>query len=133
VGDFTTATTRGDCRSLRWRAIASAHGRHVAADALPADVPAAGAVDVTAQVKAPAANADGNSHEDYTLRWELYNKASGKWLSETAPRSWRCRRPSPRRSPPPTSSAGSLSRSGDATGRNAVGETDRQVSLSRRG
>jgi YD repeat-containing protein len=49
---------------------------------LPADIPAGGTVDLTAQVKTPASSTEGNKRTDYVLSWQLHNKLDGKWLSE---------------------------------------------------
>ncbi|MFU8854699.1 DNRLRE domain-containing protein [Micromonospora sp. SL1-18] len=57
----------------------------VVATPLPADIPAGGTVDLTARVKTPASTTDGNQRTDYVLNWELRNKLTGKWLSDTAP------------------------------------------------
>ncbi|MFR9781086.1 DNRLRE domain-containing protein, partial [Micromonospora sp. MS34] len=51
---------------------------------LPKDVVKGGTVDVTAQLKTPPSSTEGNKRTDYVLQWELHNKQTGKWLSETA-------------------------------------------------
>ncbi|SCL69514.1 DNRLRE domain-containing protein [Micromonospora peucetia] len=53
--------------------------------ALPKSIPAGGTVDVTAQVKTPPSSTEGNKRTDYVLQWQLRNKITGKWLSETTP------------------------------------------------
>ncbi|MER7473983.1 DNRLRE domain-containing protein [Micromonospora sp. NPDC000018] len=53
--------------------------------ALPKDVAPGGTVDVTAQVKTPPSSTEGNKRTEYVLQWQLRNKISGKWLSETTP------------------------------------------------
>ncbi|NYT95324.1 DNRLRE domain-containing protein, partial [Salinispora sp. H7-4] len=55
---------------------------HVATP-LPATVPIAGTVDVSAQVKTPPSSTEGNRRTDYILDWDLHNKVTGKKLSET--------------------------------------------------
>ncbi|MEV0427822.1 DNRLRE domain-containing protein [Micromonospora sp. NPDC050495] len=52
---------------------------------LPADIPAGGTVDLTAQVRTPASTDEGNKRTDYVLNWQLHNKLTGQWLSEIAP------------------------------------------------
>ncbi|MCO1597713.1 DNRLRE domain-containing protein [Micromonospora sp. RHAY321] len=52
---------------------------------LPADIPAGGTVDLTAQVKTPASTTEGNQRTDYVLRWQLRNKLTQQWLSDLAP------------------------------------------------
>ncbi|MET7818024.1 DNRLRE domain-containing protein [Micromonospora zamorensis] len=52
---------------------------------LPADIPAGGTVDLTAQVKTPASTTEGNKRTDYVLSWQLRNKLTQQWLSEIAP------------------------------------------------
>ncbi|WP_445319867.1 golvesin C-terminal-like domain-containing protein [Micromonospora sp. ZYX-F-536] len=52
---------------------------------LPADIPAGGTVDMTAQVKTPASTTEGNKRTDYVLRWQLRNKLTQQWLSDLAP------------------------------------------------
>ncbi|MET8232186.1 DNRLRE domain-containing protein [Micromonospora sp. NPDC005298] len=52
---------------------------------LPADIPAGGTVDLTAQVKTPASTAEGNKRTDYVLSWQLRNKLTQQWLSQIAP------------------------------------------------
>jgi RHS repeat-associated protein len=52
---------------------------------LPADIPAGGTVDLTAQLKTPASTTEGNKRTDYVLNWQLHNKLTGQWLSDTAP------------------------------------------------
>ncbi|GAA1874239.1 golvesin C-terminal-like domain-containing protein [Asanoa iriomotensis] len=56
-----------------------------AVTALPRTVPPGGTVDMTAQVKTPPSSVDGNKRTDFTLNWQLRNKLTGKWLSETTP------------------------------------------------
>ncbi|WP_203981222.1 golvesin C-terminal-like domain-containing protein [Planosporangium flavigriseum] len=53
------------------------------ATALPADINPGAIVDVSAQVKTPASTTEGNKRTDYALNWELRNKTSGQWLSQT--------------------------------------------------
>ncbi|MFG3422494.1 DNRLRE domain-containing protein [Micromonospora sp. NPDC048063] len=53
--------------------------------ALPKDVAPGGTVDVTAQVKTPPSSTEGNKRTEYILQWQLRNKITGKWLSETTP------------------------------------------------
>ncbi|WP_262285999.1 DNRLRE domain-containing protein [Micromonospora sp. MA102] len=57
----------------------------VAATPLPADIPAGGTVDLTAQVRTPSSTTEGNKRTDYVLNWQLRNKLTGKWLSDSAP------------------------------------------------
>ncbi|WP_158619010.1 DNRLRE domain-containing protein [Micromonospora sp. M71_S20] len=52
---------------------------------LPASIAAGGTVDVTAQVKTPPSSTEGSKRTEYILRWQLRNKITGKWLSETTP------------------------------------------------
>ncbi|GAA4572708.1 hypothetical protein GCM10023176_36200 [Micromonospora coerulea] len=52
---------------------------------LPADIPAGGTVDLTAQLKTPASTTEGNKRTDYVLSWQLRNKLTNQWLSATAP------------------------------------------------
>ena len=51
--------------------------------ALPADIAPGQTVSVTARVKAPIEADLGNQREAFVLDWELRNKRTGKWLSET--------------------------------------------------
>lgn len=55
------------------------------ATALPRDIGAGETVDIAAQVRTPASTVEGNKRTDYVLKWELHNKGTGKWLSETTP------------------------------------------------
>ncbi|RKR87797.1 intein/RHS repeat-associated protein [Micromonospora pisi] len=52
---------------------------------LAKDVAAGEAVNVSAQVKTPPSTTEGNKRTDYVLKWELHNKTTGKWLSDTVP------------------------------------------------
>ncbi|WP_460527167.1 golvesin C-terminal-like domain-containing protein [Flindersiella endophytica] len=51
---------------------------------LPGTLVSGGTVTVPAQVKTPIQSDAGNKRTEYVLGWELFNKTTGKWLSETA-------------------------------------------------
>lgn len=51
---------------------------------LPAAQAPGGVVTVTATVKAPANSGDGDRREDYVLKWDVRNKTTGQWLSQSA-------------------------------------------------
>ncbi|MFI0797085.1 DNRLRE domain-containing protein [Micromonospora rubida] len=51
--------------------------------ALPKDVVPGDTVTVDAQIKAPNQSTNGNKRTDYVLTWQLYNKTTAKWLSES--------------------------------------------------
>jgi RHS repeat-associated protein len=51
---------------------------------LPSTQAPGGVVTVTSTVKAPAGGADGDRRNPYVLTWELRNKTTGKWLSQTS-------------------------------------------------
>ncbi|GIF08422.1 DNRLRE domain-containing protein [Actinoplanes siamensis] len=50
---------------------------------LPSSQAPGGVVTVTATVKAPDSGNDGDRRAPYVLKWELRNKSTGKWLSQT--------------------------------------------------
>ncbi|MFL6077091.1 MAG: polymorphic toxin-type HINT domain-containing protein [Mycobacteriales bacterium] len=52
--------------------------------ALPADLASGASVDLDAQVKAPEPGLFGNARQAYVLRWDLLNRTTGKWLSQSA-------------------------------------------------
>jgi RHS repeat-associated protein len=56
-----------------------------AATVLPKNIVKGGTVEVTAQVKTPPSSTEGNKRTDYVLNWQLRNKLTGEWLSETTP------------------------------------------------
>jgi YD repeat-containing protein len=56
-----------------------------ASTALPKTVAVGATVELAAQVKTPPAATDGNKRTDYVLKWQLRNKVTGRWLSETTP------------------------------------------------
>ncbi|WP_405104077.1 DNRLRE domain-containing protein [Micromonospora sp. NBC_01412] len=51
--------------------------------ALPKNVVPGDTVTIDAPFKAPNQSTDGNKRTDYVLTWQLYNKTTGKWLSES--------------------------------------------------
>ncbi|MGW5366552.1 DNRLRE domain-containing protein [Actinopolymorpha pittospori] len=52
--------------------------------ALPKNLVSGDTVTVKAQLKAPINSESGNKRDDYVLKWELFNKVTGEWLSEAA-------------------------------------------------
>ncbi|WP_212995918.1 DNRLRE domain-containing protein [Winogradskya consettensis] len=50
---------------------------------LPSAQAPGGVVTVTATVRAPDSGDDGDRREPYVLKWELRNKTTGQWLSQT--------------------------------------------------
>ncbi|WP_433364291.1 DNRLRE domain-containing protein [Actinoplanes sp. CA-142083] len=63
-------------------------GTEVAATRIETPLPSAqapgGVVTVNATVQAPDSGRDGDRREPYVLKWELRNKTTGQWLSQTA-------------------------------------------------
>ncbi|MEV4348791.1 DNRLRE domain-containing protein [Actinoplanes sp. NPDC049596] len=51
---------------------------------LPSAQAPGGVVTVNATVKAPANSGDGDRREDYVLKWDVRNKTTGQWLSQSA-------------------------------------------------
>ncbi|MEJ3743812.1 DNRLRE domain-containing protein [Actinomycetes bacterium KLBMP 9797] len=51
--------------------------------ALPADVPPGGVVKLDATVMTPILTDLGNKREAFVLKWDMRNKTTGRWLSET--------------------------------------------------
>ncbi|MEU4446911.1 DNRLRE domain-containing protein [Actinosynnema sp. NPDC050801] len=51
--------------------------------ALPADVVPGASVTVQAKVKTPIQSDSGNKREQYVLHWDLLDRTTGRWLSET--------------------------------------------------
>ncbi|MFG1940251.1 DNRLRE domain-containing protein [Micromonospora tulbaghiae] len=63
-------------------------GTAVSADPIETPLPSAqapgGVVTVNGTVKAPTSGSDGDRREPYVLKWELRNKTTNQWLSQTA-------------------------------------------------
>jgi YD repeat-containing protein len=84
---LTTWTTTGWELSYHW---VRPDGTEVSdpsnqvATALPQDVSPGETVDIAAQLKTPVSSTDGNKRTDFLLRWELRNKTTGQWLSQTS-------------------------------------------------
>ncbi|MEQ4207913.1 DNRLRE domain-containing protein [Actinopolymorpha sp. B9G3] len=53
--------------------------------ALPKTVVSGDTVTVNAEVKTPIQSDEGNKRLAYVLRWELFNKTTSQWLSQTSP------------------------------------------------
>ena len=51
--------------------------------ALPADVAPGSSVTVQADVRTPIQSDAGNKREQYVLNWDIYNRSTGQWLSQT--------------------------------------------------
>ncbi|GII56068.1 hypothetical protein Pth03_44570 [Planotetraspora thailandica] len=51
--------------------------------ALPKNVVPGDTVTVKAQLKTPIQSDSGNKRTDYVLKWDLYNKTTGQWLSQS--------------------------------------------------
>ena len=71
--------------SYRWT---RQDGTAVSADPIETPLPSAqapgGVVTVNGTVKAPTSGSDGDRREPYVLKWELRNKTTNQWLSQTA-------------------------------------------------
>ena len=85
----TTAATKNSADwvlSYRWSlpdGTDVTNGANQLQTALPRNLVVGDTVTINAQVKTPVQSSDGNKRIDHVLKWELYNKTTGQWLSTT--------------------------------------------------